>query len=230
MKKRALLVVLSWLILSPIEVSAAPAYGTTMPEKDQAIWGLQHYEVFGRNLQDDQGSIKSRQNHLLLSYGLKEWLSLDLKLSLYSKFDHETIGGVETEYNNPVWGGGYGFRVRLYEGGPLKVVAGFQHISIHPKTVKANGSKTNGIFDDWQGSLLTGYKIGRFTPYGGISYASMDYIQRLNSRRNRIKSDSHRSVAGIIGTDFDLTDRVYLNLEGNLVDGGAASASVNVRF
>jgi hypothetical protein len=210
---------------------AAPAYGTKMPKAKQAFWGVQHYFIARRNLNNDSGSLRSQQNHLLLSYGVTDWLSLDLKASLYSSFTHKGVDGADLEkYGNPVWGGGYGFRIRLYENGPWKVVTGFQHISIHPKTIKANGVKNNAIMDDWGGSTLVSYDLKKFTPYAGIAYSTLDYLHRIDNDANRINSDKHRYAGLVVGADIPVNKRIWFNVETDWRDGGAAAASLNMAF
>ena len=61
---------------------AAPAYGTKMPRQKEFFFGLQHYEIFDRDLNKDNGDLKSRQEHFLLTYGVTDWFSLDLKASV----------------------------------------------------------------------------------------------------------------------------------------------------
>ncbi|MEI6437410.1 MAG: hypothetical protein WCO69_01520 [Candidatus Omnitrophota bacterium] len=209
---------------------ASPAYGTKMPAKNQAFWGLQDSYIRRRTLEHDQGSVRSLQNFLMLSYGVSDWLSLDLKGSLYSTFRHDPQSGDRMAYKNPIWGGGYGFRVRAYESGPVKAVVGFQHFSIHPKTVKANGQRNNGILEDWQGSALISYSMKPFTPYIGPRYTLTDYIHDLDNNRKMIKSVDGRRLSLVTGVDIPLSDRVWVNLEGDWQDGGTFSTSVLCRF
>ena len=203
-----------------------------MPNAGQAFLGLQNYEIFRRDLNNGNGQIRSQQNFFTLSYGLTEWFSLDLKYTLYSTFTHEGMDGENLEkYGRPGWwGGGYGFRIRLYENGPWKMVTGFQHISTHPQTLKANGVKNNGILDDWGGSTLVSYDLKRFTPYFGVAYSTLDYIHRINNDAERINSDKHRYVGLILGVDVPVTKKVWINLESDWRDGGAGAASLNFRF
>jgi hypothetical protein len=230
MRRIFLLLMASMVSLTGIAL-AAPAYGTKMPQKKEAFWGLEHYYIKGRNLDNGIGNLKSRQNHLLLSYGLADWFSLDLKWSLYSDFEHEGGGSNQVEFENPVWGGGYGFRIRLYEKGPVKAVAGFQHISIHPKTLKANGIKETGILDDWQYSALVSYAFKRFTPYTGVRYAMLDHIREIDDGdRNRMRSDDDRRFGWVTGLDVPVSDKVWINLEADWQDGGSYTTGLHFRF
>lgn len=222
------LVFLSLILAQPAQ--ATPAYGTKMPVKKETFFGLQDYYVRSRSLENDQGRVRSIQNYFMASYGLSDWLALDLKLSLYSYFRHDPSSGNQMKYNNPVWGGGYGFRIKAYESGPVKAVVGFQHFSIHPKTVKANGEKNSGILEDWQGSALVSYQLKYFTPYIGPRYTMMDYIHRLDNERKMLKSDEDRRVGIVTGVDIPVNDRVWVNLESDWQDGGSYTAGVLSRF
>ena len=229
--RKSVLFLLAFFLAVPA-ASAAPAYGTKMPQGGQAFWGLQHYSIFRRNLNDGNGSIRSEQNHLLLSYGLTDWFSLDLKYTLYSTFAHEGVDGENLEkYGRPgFWGGGYGFRIRLYENGPWKLVTGFQHISTHPMSLKANGVKNNGILDDWGGSTLVSFDLKKFTPYVGVAYSTLDYIHRINNDAERVNSDKHRYAGLVVGVDIPVTKKVWINLESDWRDGGAVAGSINFHF
>ncbi|MBF0123274.1 MAG: hypothetical protein HQL21_07730 [Candidatus Omnitrophica bacterium] len=208
---------------------AAPAYGTKMPKTGQVFGGLQSYTILSRDLNRDQGSMKSQQEHILLSYGVTEWFCLDLKWS-GGTIEHTSGSGDKIRYDEPLWGGGYGFRLRLYEEGPVKVVSGFQHISIHPKTVRVNGEKHNAILDDWQGSALVSYDLKKFTPYTGLRYGTTDYIHRINNDRNRAYASESRRFDAILGVDVPVSEKVWINLEGAAGAGEAVAASLNFHF
>jgi opacity protein-like surface antigen len=217
------------LVLSSSVAYAAPAYGTKMPQKGKFFGGLQYYAILDRDLNNDNGDLRSSQEHILLSYGVTDWLSLDLKASM-GTIEHEAADGTKIKYDRPLWGGGYGFRVRLYENGPVKVVSGFQHISIHPRTVKRNGEKNNAILDDWQGSALVSYDLKKFTPYTGLRYGATDYLHRLNNDANRVYIDEDRRFDAVLGVDVPLSEKVWLNVEGAFGGGEALATSVNFKF
>ena len=227
MRRAVILIVI--LMLSTSQVFAAPAYGTRMPERNKFFGGLQYYQIFERDLNNDNGNMKSSQEHILLSYGVTDWFSLDLKASM-GTIEHHAIDGTKVKYDRPLWGGGYGFRVRLYESGALKVVGGFQHISIHPRTVKRNGEKNNAILDDWQGSALVSYDLKKFTPYTGLRYGATDYLHRLNNDANRVYVDEDRRFDAVLGVDVPLNEKVWINVEGAFGGGQALATSVNFKF
>ena len=210
---------------------ASPAYGTKMPDKGVLFGGLQSYFIEGRGMEGLNGTVRSRQEYAALSYGLSDWFSLDLKWMLHSRFQHDPQdGGDQMEYNRSIWGGGYGFRVRAYQSGPVRVVAGFQHFSNHPATVKANGTKQNGILEDWQGSTLVSYSFKRIVPYAGVRYATLDYIHTVDKERARIRSEAGDRWSPLMGADIPVSDRVWLNLEVDPQDGGSYTTAVFFRF
>ena len=200
-----------------------------MPKANQAFWGLQTYTIFSQHLNKDQGDVRSQQEHILLSYGVTDWFSLDLKWSA-GTVEHEANSGDKIKYNDPVWGGGYGFRLRLYESGPVKVAGGFQHISIHPRTVKSLPEKHNVILDDWQGSVNVSYDLKTFTPYTGLRYGSTEYLHRINNDADRAYMSESRRVSAILGVDVPLTKKVWVNLEGTGGSGETLAVSLNYHF
>ena len=228
--KRWVLVVACFLVFFARTAGASPAYGTKMPAKEQVFMGLQYYSLNHAALNNGLGSVHSRQNYFTLSYGLTDWLALDLKASLYSTFRHDPHAGRPMDYERPLWGGGYGLRIKAYESGPVKAVVGFQHFSIHPRTVKANGEKDNGILEDWQGSALVSYDLKHFTPYAGARYTLLDYIHRLNDQRKMIKADGNWRAGFVTGVDIPVSSKVWVNLEGAAGGGESVAASLNFHF
>ena len=207
---------------------AAPCYGTKMPEKRKVFVGAQSHLILKRYLEGDNGKLRSTQHLFLLSYGVYDWLSLDLKGGAGYIKQHP-LGSDELDYPSYV-GGGYGFRARLFERKNTKIVFGFQHISIHPKSINVGPDKHKGVLDDWQFSTLASYGFKKVTPYLGTRWSRSDYIHWLNGVRNRIKSDTDKNIALVTGLDFYLNDRMWLNIEGQFLNGEAASASLNYSF
>ena len=228
--KRLIVLIVGFLLCWGSCAQASPAYGTKMPTKKQAFWGLQYSYLNDHQLEKNAGTVQSHQNFLMLSYGLADWFSLDLKYSLWSTFRNDPSSGPVVKYDQPMWGGGYGFRVRLYEDGPVKVVTGFQHFSIHPKTVKENGYKHNGILEDWQISTVASYAFKKITPYAGVRYTFLDYIYTLDDDRDRINSDDDRRINGVLGVDIPLTQKVWVNVEGTAGAEQAMAASLMWHF
>jgi hypothetical protein len=210
--------------------NAAPCYGTAMPEKHRAVVGVQSYTVINRYLEQEYGSLRSQQEFVLLSLGVTEWLSLDLKGG-FGNVKQRPLTGAEIDY--PAYlGGGYGFRVRVLEHGRFKSVAGFQHISVHPYSVQLNDTGNKAVLDDWQWSWLASCAFSRATPYAGIRGSRMDYIHWWDGRRERkrVQSDTSHPLGVIAGVDVPLGERVWINLEGSFVDGEAVAVSLNYRL
>jgi len=207
---------------------SAPCYGTKLPQKKSFICGLQSHLVVKRNLEDEYGRIKSLQNFFLLSYGVVDWLSIDFKVGS-GNITQRSLEGTKINYPTN-FAGGYGFRLKLYDKENIKMVLGFQHISVHPRHTLLEQTKNQAILDDWQGSFLVSYGLKRLTYYLGAKYSRMDYIHRVNGKRKRKMSDLTKSLGLVLGFDFDIDEKTYLNIETQFLDVKAFSFSLNYKF
>lgn len=210
------------------ELSAAPCYGTRLPEKHKAFIGLQSHSLFKRDLEDNFGEIRSNQYFFLLSYGLLDSLSIDLK-GAAADIRHRPADGSEVDYSAG-FAGGYGLRVKLIDCGKTRMVFGFQHISVHPKGKELNGLKNWVILDDWQASVLASYDFKGFTPYLGTRWSRVDLIHKDSNQRLRKMSEPSKSYGLILGLDLAFTEKIWLNLEGSFFDSESLSFSVNYKF
>jgi hypothetical protein len=226
MKKIILFFLISFCIVS--RSYAAPGYGPRMPKEKQFFAGLQTYSVFKRSLEKDYGKIRSLQNFFLLSYGVFDWLSIDLKGGAGDIKQRNRLGR-DIDYSAYL-AGGYGFRIRLYKGQKTKMIFGFQHISVHPSSESVDGAKHKAVLDDWQFSLLASYDCLLMTPYIGTRWSRMDNIHWIDKNRKREKSELDKSVGLIIGTDIPLGKKVWFNLEGQFIDAPAVAGSLNFAF
>jgi len=199
-----------------------------MPEKKKFFTGLQTYNIFKRYLENDYGKVRSAQNFLLISYGVYSWLSIDLKGGAGNIKQHP-VDSAEVDYTSN-FAGGYGFRLKFYDKENLKMVFGFQHISVHPKSRDLGIVKNRAILDDWQWSLLASHDFKKITPYLGTRWSRIDYIHTVGDNRKRKMSDLTKSIGLILGLDLPLTQKAWLNLEGQLCDSEAMAASVNFSF
>lgn len=207
---------------------AAPCYGTKMPQKGKIFMGIETHTIFKRYLEDEFGKLRSTQRFLLLSYGVYDWLSIDLKGGAGNIKQHP-LGSDEADYSTS-FAGGYGIRARLLERNNFKAVLGFQHISVHPMSNHVGDAKDRAILDDWQWSLLASYRLKRITPYAGGKWSRVDYIHKVDDDRKRRMSDLTKSIGVVAGCDFEISRRIWLNLEGQFVDGTAMAASLNYSF
>ncbi len=221
--------ILSLLILTPAGYSA-PCYGTRLPQKKQFFMGVQTYSLLNRDLEAEWGEVRSLQNFYLLSYGLNDWFSIDLKGGV-GNIKQRPFTSSELDYHTS-FAGGYGFRIRLYENDDngISAVCGFQHISVHPRSIRIEGVKNRSILDDWQGSLLVSKKIGLCTPYIGTKLSRVDYIHWIEDNRKRRMSDLTRSWGAVLGLDIALNEKMFLNLEGHAVDEEAFSIAIMYEF
>lgn len=207
---------------------AAPCYGTKMPQEKKLFTGLETYSVFNRDLEKSYGKIRSLQNFFLFSYGLFDWLSLDLKGGAGNIKQRPQTG---SRVNYPTYlGGGYGLRLRLYDKDKTKMVFGFQHISVHPRTESVGVLKEKVVLDDWQFSLLVSHNVFNITPYIGTRWSRLDNIIWIDAQRNRQKSDLDKSIGLIIGTDIPINKRMWFNIEGQFLDASALAGSLKLAF
>jgi hypothetical protein len=110
------------------------------------------------------------------------------------------------------------------------MVFGFQHISVHPKSIHLGGIKHKGVLDDWQVSLLASYDFAKIALYPGTKWSRVDYIHWIEEDRKRTMSDLTKDVGLILGVDLPLTKKSWFNLEGQLFDGEAVAFSLNFSF
>jgi hypothetical protein len=207
---------------------AAPCYGTKMPGKKEFFTGVQSHSIFKRYLEDDYGKIRSTQYFFLLSYGVLDWLCIDLKGGAGNIKQHPK-GADELDYASN-FAGGYGLRLKLYDQHNSRIVFGFQHISVHPKSTHLGNTKNQAILDDWQTSILVSYDFKKATPHLGTRWSRLDYIHKVEDNRKRKMSDLTKSIGLIFGCDFSLTEKVWLNIESQSLDSEALAVSVNYKF
>ena len=212
----------------PLTSFAAPCYGTKMPGQGEFFGGFETHSILKRDLEAEYGKLRSNQHFLRISYGIWDWLSLDLKVGAGNIKQHP-VNSDEIDYNSS-FAGGYGFRIKFCDWKKIKIAIGFQHISIHPKSVRLEGVKQSSILDDWQVSFLTSYDFSKITPYLGIKFSRVDYIHRIEEDRKRKMSDLTKSTGLVCGLDIILTEKMWLNLEGQFLDSQALACSFNFKF
>lgn len=207
---------------------AAPCYGTKMPKKNKFFASFESYSLFKRYLANSRGKLRSQQEFYGMSYGVFNWLSIDLKAGAGTVKQHP-LGSDEVDYAAS-FAGGYGLRLKFLDKNNFKAVLGFQHISIHPKHTYVWGVKNRAILDDWQWSILASYDFKRITPYLGTRWSRVDYIHCVGEDRKRRMSDFTKSTGFIYGLDIPLTKKIWLNLEGSAFDSDAFACSLNYCF
>lgn len=207
---------------------ASPGYGTRMPARNKFFASLESYTIFKRYLEDNYGKVRSQQQFYGMSYGVFDWLSIDLKAGA-GNIKQRPVDSDEVDYNTG-FAGGYGLRVKLFDKKNIKAVLGFQHISVHPKSTHLGEVKNRAILDDWQWSVLGSYSFKRITPYLGTRWSRLDYIHWVADQRKRRMSDGTKSIGLIYGLDLALTEKIWINLEGSSFDSDAVTFSLNYSF
>lgn len=226
MLKLALFIILNFCFIIP--TYAAPCYGTKMPAKKKFVIGLQTHTIFKRYLKDEYGKLRSTQHFLLVSYGVYDWVSIDLKGGLGNIKQHP-VGSDEVDYSSS-FAGGYGFRLKLYDEEMTKIVFGFQHISVHAKKVHLGNVKNKAVLDDWQVCLLVSHEFSKIIPYLGTKWSRVDYIHWVDDNRNRKKSDLTKTLGFLLGIDIMPSEKFWFNIEGQLFDGQTLAFSINFNF
>lgn len=222
--------ILSLLVLfSPCLILAAPTDGTDIPYKGKYVTGYQNNIIFKHDLADSYGNIKSDQHFYTLSYGVFDWLTLDGKIGFGNAREK---GGVNPKVDHHYgFAGGYGFRLRILDNvkNNVRVVTGFQHISVHPASRNLNGDKREAIYDDWQVSLVSSKDIGRVTPFAGAKLSLGNLIQKTNDidRKNR----PPEYYAGVIlGCSVKLTKNTYISVESHFIDETSLTSGFYYKF
>ncbi|MCM8823960.1 MAG: hypothetical protein NC822_04725 [Candidatus Omnitrophica bacterium] len=217
------IIILSCLLTTSF---SAPCYGIKTPQKKRIFLGTQTHYIIHRNLENNYGKVRSLQHFLLLSWGITDWLSLDLKGGTGYIKQHP-YNSDEIDYNSS-FAGGYGFRIKIWEDetATTKTVFGFQHISVHPYSSDINGVNYKAVLDDWQVSLLISKNLDNITPYLGTKWSRIDYINWINDKRERIMSDLTKSLGIIIGLDYQLRKNIWLNMETHFLDEKAGSIAI----
>jgi len=210
------------------ELYAAPCYGTKLPEKHRFFANLEYYSLYNRYLEQGSGKMRSQQEFYGMSFGVFDWLSIDLKAGA-GNIKQRPENSQEIRYETS-FAGGYGLRAKFFDNDKIKGVLGFQHISVHPKSTHVNGVKNKAILDDWQWSLLGSYSFKNLTPYLGTRWSRVDYIHWVGEDRKRIMSEYGKSFGLIYGIDIPLTQKLWINIEGSSFDSDALAASINYSF
>lgn len=209
-------------------VSAAPCYGTKLPERNNFFAKVESYSIFKRYLGDGYGKLRSQQQFYGMSYGVFDWLSIDLKAGA-GNINQYPVNSDAVSYSAS-FAGGYGVRVKCFDKNNLRAVVGFQHISVHPQSTHVQDVKNKAILDDWQWSILGSYSFKRVTPYLGTRWSRVDYIHWIGDSRKRRMSDRTKCIGLIWGFDIPLTEKFWLNLEGSALDSDAFAGSINYSF
>lgn len=216
------------LMRIPNSLYAAPCYGPNMPEKGKWELGTEINILFERELEKDYGEFEGNQYFFTFAYGLMDWFSIDGKLGS-GNITQKPEGQDEIKYNIN-FSGAYGFRIRAFENEAkkIRVIAGFQHISVHPNHRDVDGEDNDCLTDDWQISFLLSKDFKPISPYLGFKISRHDLVHKAAGERKRKKSDD--SFGLFIGLDAYLNDRLRLNLEGRFIDETALSTALIYKF
>jgi len=212
-------------------VFAAPSNGPWLLDRGKIEAGYEYNNMFKRALDRSYGNLSTSDNFFVLSVGVFDWLTLDGKIGVG---DEGLKGGIHLPKLDSSTGfaGGYGFRVRFFEhaGTGVRIVAGAQHICVHPRDRSINDDKYATILDDWQVSGLVAKKFKYLTPYAGMKLSDCQFIYTIN-KHDRERRYSLDHIGFVFGSDFwILKDKMRINVEARFFDENAFSTAVAYTF
>ncbi len=107
-------------------------------------------------------------------------------------------------------------------------------------TCEPTGVFKSTVFQDWHAALYLGRKLKNFTPYLGVRYSDAriktkelaDESVWLPSEPwiHNIKFEAEYNVGVFLGTDYNITKNLSINLEGRFIDETAISTAVQYKF
>lgn len=218
------------LLLLPAVCYAAPIYGPDMPKRGQWYIGFETNLVFERDMHKGLGEAESNQYFYNTSYGVYDWLSFDGKLGVGdTEFDTVETGHLDFDSG---FAGAYGLRFRIYndESKKVKAIFGFQHISAHPPHETVNDVKYTAIWDEWQFSLLISKAYGRFEPYLGLKASQLYLIRKDNVEKSWSWNGSEDHFGVVLGSHIDLSENLYINVDGRFIDENAFSTALTYKL
>lgn len=223
--------IVTFLVLSlfiQVKAYAIPVDGPEMPEEHEWLWGSQADFIFKRRVTGVEGRGDSSQYFITGSYGLLDWLSLDGKIGAGNvSFGPDNAGRIDYNYG---FAGGYGFRIKAYENDEkgLSVIAGFQHISVHPPSESVDDERHSVIWDEWQGSSIIAKNMGNSTIYLGPLFSEGDIIYKVSGARTRLKPEER--WGGVLGIGCNIKENLKLYLEGRFGGEEGISGGTTFRF
>lgn len=209
------------------ETIASPA---TILKKGQWTFGLDAGAFVDRGLKIGSTTGKATLFH----GGHFRGVGITDRLSVYGK-----IGGgkldveddlAESNFGGVLIGSGQ-IKLRLWEDKEkdLEWDSGLRLLYLH-----AAGNANEGDWYEWQFSSTVAKSFGRFTPYGGILFSSINF--KFDKRKNNVTLrkgtyDEDKFFGVVFGTDirFEKHDNIVLNVEGSYVDGSEFTLSL-IRF
>jgi len=227
MKKIGVLAIIVVLLLNTCPAGAVPSFGTTMPDQNGWTAGGEVNVTFDRKGVKDYHEARSTQYFYNLSYGFADWFSVDAKIGLGDVEAKALFQG--TARYNVGFAGGYGWRAKLFDDkkSGFKGIWGFEHISVHPDGKTIDGLEHDIIWDDWQVHATAYRQLGSMSPYCGLKWSFLYLIRKIDDDRSR--RHSHDPIGLIVGTDIQMNDYLFVNIEGRFIDETALSTGFTVK-
>lgn len=230
--KTLIMLLLTTILFEPAaELRAAPSNGTRLPPKGGVELGYEYNTIFKRRLARSYGDLTSQNHFYTASFGAFDWLSLDGKIGV-GDVTQEGASALPTLEYNTGFAGGYGFRIEVFEERRygVRLLAGFQHISVHPQDRSADDDKYESFLDDWQGSALVAKDFKFLTVYAGLKGSDCEIVYKVNKHdKSRRFSENH--IGFLSGLELYLFgNKAHLSVEGRFFDETALSTSVSYLF
>ncbi|MDP2912503.1 MAG: hypothetical protein Q8N91_00660 [Candidatus Omnitrophota bacterium] len=230
--KTLTILLLTTILFDPAtDLRAAPSNGTRLPPGRSVELGYEYNVMFKRQLNRSYGDLSNQDHFYTVSFGAFDWLSLDGKIGIGDVTQKNGSHLPKLEYNTG-FAGGYGFRIKAFEEKRygVRLIAGFQHISVHPRDRSVNDDKYESFLDDWQVSALAAKDFKFFTLYAGMKGSDCEIVYKVNKHDKRRRySENH--IGLISGGELYLFDnKARLGVEGRFFDETAFSTSVSYLF
>lgn len=218
--------------LAPLqELKAAPSNGTRMPSQRRVEMGYEYNAMFKRPLARSYGDLKTQDHFYTLSFGAFDWLSLDGKIGVGDVTQKNASSLPALEYNTG-FAGGYGFRIRTfdYKQWGMRMIWGFQHISVHPHTRSIDNDKYKSCVDEWQATAVVAKDWKSLTAYVGIKGSDCEIVYTVNNHDER-RRFSEKHIGLINGLEIYLFDnKARVGVEARFFDETALSTSASYLF
>jgi len=214
-------------VLFKLSAYAVPIKGPYFLKRGKLEIGQETNIMYRRDIEDITAKIKSSQFFFFFAFGLFDWLNIEAKFGTGDIADDQYNG--QKFYYNYNWGGGYGFRIRVYESENIKFIFGVHHASIHPDPNKNTDNLTHrAILDETQFDLNLALKGQRFTPYVGAKVSRARLIRRIDGERATLKQEENYGIIG--GFDYMFGKNTRLNIEGRFIDEYAITCGIGYTF
>lgn len=167
------------------------------------------------------------------SFGLTERLLIKAKVGGTYGYLYDGAASGEDAKTSLSGGLGWGLQLQgiIFENKDLGVEWDGSTQFLHMRSHHKRSGKANSDWYEWQVSSSVAKAIGRFKPYGGIKFSTVN-LEHDDGEGNKTSYDEDESIGPFIGTDIYLGDDrdIVINLEAGFLIGNEFSGQVKYRF